>query len=72
MAYTKEDLFFRLQVNERVGNSLDQVNERVWKSVISVDSKAQKGYEMHFMAVKNSRKRSGFYYPFNIKKKVHL
>ena len=45
----KRGTFFRLQVHERVG-----------KSAISVCKKAQKGLQMHFMAVKRSRKSSGF------------
>ena len=45
----KRGTFFRLQVYERVG-----------KSVTSVCKKAQKGLQMHFMAVKRSRKSSGF------------
>ena len=44
----------------RVGSYLLEVYERVGKSVISVCKKAQKGLQMHFMAVKKSRKRSGF------------
>ena len=42
---------FRLQVYERVGVSLIEVNEKV---------KRLKGGNMHFMAVKKSRKRSCF------------
>ena len=48
-AQPKRGTFFRLQVHERVG-----------KSAISVCKKAQKGLQMHFMAVKRSRKSSGF------------
>ena len=48
-ARPKRGTFFRLQVHERVG-----------KSAISVCKKAQKGLQMHFMAVKRSRKSSGF------------
>ena len=48
-AQPKRGTFFRLQVHERVG-----------KSAISVFKKAQKGLQMHFMAVKRSRKSSGF------------
>ena len=33
--------------------------ERVGVSVISVSKKAQKGQQMHFVAVKKSKKRSG-------------
>ena len=45
-ARPKRGTFFRLQVHERVG-----------KSVISVCKKAQKGLQMHFMAVKRSKKK---------------
>ena len=34
--------------------------KRVGKSVIFVCKKAQRGYKLHFMAVRKSRKRSGF------------
>ena len=34
--------------------------KRVGKSVISVCKKAQRFYKLHFMAVRKSRKRSGF------------
>ena len=34
--------------------------KRVGKSVISVCKKAQRCYKLHFMAVRKSRKRSGF------------
>ena len=51
--------FFRLQVYERVGISLAEEYDRVGKSVISVCKKAQKNWQMNFMAVKMSRKRSG-------------
>ena len=37
-----------------------QVYEYVWNSFISVVKKTQKGLQMHLMAVKKSRKRSGF------------
>ena len=43
-----------------VGISLAEVYEWVEKSVILVGKKAQNGYQMIFMAVKKSRKRSGF------------
>ena len=36
-----------------------EVYERVGKSVISVCKKAQNGQQMHFVAVKKSKKRSG-------------
>ena len=52
--------FFRLQVYERVGILLVEVYESVGLSVISVRKKAQKGSQIYFMAVKKSRKRSGF------------
>ena len=45
----KRGTFFRFQVYDRVG-----------KSVILVCKKAQKGLQMHFMAVKRSRKSSEF------------
>ena len=44
--------FFSLQVHESVEISLVEVYERVGKTVISVCQKAQKGKQMHFMAVK--------------------
>ena len=50
--------YFRLQVYERVGISLVEVYEMV--HFISVCKKAQEGYQMYFMVVKKSRKRSGF------------
>ena len=34
--------------------------KRVGKSVISVRKKAERVYKMHFMALRKSRKRSGF------------
>ena len=49
----KRGTFFRLQVYERVG-----------KSVISVCKKAQKGLQMHFMAVKRSKKKFWVCYLF--------
>ena len=45
---------------ERVGISLIEVYEMVAKSVFSVSKKAQKSYQMHFVAVKKSRKLSSF------------
>ena len=49
------------QVNERVGIWLVELYERIGKSIILVGRKTQNGYkQMHFMAVKKSRKRSGF------------
>ena len=48
----------RLQAYERVGISLVEVYEMV--HFISVCKKAQEGYQMYFMVVKKSRKRSGF------------
>ena len=53
-------LFQALGPYERVGISLIEVYEMVGKSVISVGKKAQKSYQMHFVAVKKSRKLSGF------------
>ena len=44
----------------RLGIYQIKVHGRVGKSVILVGKKAQKGKHMHFMAVKKSRKRSGF------------
>ena len=44
--------FFSLQVHESVEISLVEVFERVGKTVISVCQKAQKGKQMHFIAVK--------------------
>ena len=51
--------FFRRQVYERVGISVVEVHERVGKSVISVVKKPSKK-QMHFMAVKKSKKCSCF------------
>ena len=49
------------QVNERVGIWLVELYERIGKSIILVGRKTQNSYkQMHFMAVKKSRKRSGF------------
>ena len=53
-------VYTRLQVHERVGILLVELYEREGKSVTVVCKKAQKGQEMHFMAVKTSRKRSVF------------
>ena len=53
-------LFQALGPYERVEISLIEVYEMVGKSVISVGKKAQKSYQMHFVAVKKSRKLSGF------------
>ena len=53
--------FFRLCVYVRVGIPVFDVYERVQKSVAFVCKKAQEGrQEMHFLAEKKSRKRSGF------------
>ena len=52
--------FFRLQVYERVG-----------EFVISVGKKAHKEWQMHFMTVKKSRKRSAFVIYLYLKT-VHL
>ena len=60
--------FLRLQVYERVRILVVNVWERAAQSVISVGKKARKGKQMHFIAVKKSRKRSGFV----IFKTVHL
>jgi len=43
----------------RVEISLVKGYERARKSVILVGKRAQNSYQMHFMAVKNSRKHSG-------------
>ena len=59
-ASSERGIFFRLQVYERVGILLVEVYERVGKSVISVHKKAQKSKQIHFMVVKQLRKRSGF------------
>ena len=53
-------LFQALGPYERVGIPLIEVYEMVGKSVFSVGKKAQKSYQMHFVAVKKSRKLSGF------------
>ena len=53
-------LFQALGPYERAGISLIEVYEMVGKSVFSVGKKAQKSYQMHFVAVKKSRKLSGF------------
>ena len=52
-------IFFRLQIYEKVGILLFEVYERIVKSVISVYKKAQKSKQIHFMVVKQWRKRSG-------------
>ena len=51
-------LFQALGPYERVGISLIEVYEMVGKCVISVLQKAQKRNQMHFVAVKKSRKHS--------------
>ena len=51
-------LFQALGPYERVGISLIEVYEMVGKCVISVLKKAQKRNQMHFVAVKKSRKHS--------------
>ena len=53
-------LFQALGPYERAGISLIEVYEMVGKSVFSVGKKAQKRNQMHFVAVKKSRKLSGF------------
>ena len=50
--------FFRLQVYERVGILLFEYIGRAGKSVILVGKKAQKGKQIHFMAVKKLTKCS--------------
>ena len=40
--------------------SLVKGYERAWKSVILVDKREQNSYQIHIMAVKNSRKHCGF------------
>ena len=57
--HLKGGTFFRLQVYERVGISLVEVHERVGKSVISVCKNVPQK-QMHFMAVKKSKKCSCF------------
>ena len=64
-------MFFRLQVHERVEISLVEDYKRVGKTVISVCQKAQKGQQMHFMAVK-VRETFRFCDLFKLKKKVNL
>ena len=59
-ASPERGILFRLQVCERVGILLVEVYERIVKSVISVYKKAQNSKQIHFMVVKQSRKRSGF------------
>ena len=59
-AQLERGTFFRLQVYERVEISLVEGYERAGKSVILVGKKAQNSYQVHFMAVKKSRKHSGF------------
>ena len=44
-------IFFRLQVYERVRIALVEVFKRVGKSVLWVRERAQKGYQMNFMAL---------------------
>ena len=61
-------MFFRLQVHERVEISLVEDYKRVGKTVISVCQKAQKGQQMHFMAVK-VRETFRFCDLFKLKKK---
>ena len=51
-------LFQALGPYERVGISLIEVYEMVGKCVISVLKKAKKRNQMHFVAVKKSRKHS--------------
>ena len=51
--------FSGLRYFKRVGISQAEVHERVSISVIG-GKKAHKGQQMYFMAVKKSRKRSGF------------
>ena len=51
-------LFQALGPYERVGIPLIEVYEMVGKCVISVLKKAQKRNQMHFVAVKKSRKHS--------------
>ena len=63
--------FFSLQVHERVEISLDEVYERVGKTVISVCQKAQKGQQMHFMAVK-IRETFRFSDLFKLKKRTFI
>ena len=52
--------FYRLQVYERAGISPVEMYEKEGQSVISVCKKPQKGYQMHFIVVKKSRKSAGF------------
>ena len=64
-------MFFRLQVHERVEISLVEDYKRVGKTVISVCQKAQKGQQMHFMAVK-VRETFGFCDLFKLKKSTFI
>ena len=52
--------FFSLQVYEMLAISLAEVYECVGEICHFVGKKAQKGQQVHFMAVKKLRKRSGF------------
>ena len=64
----ERDTFFRLKVYQRVRIFPVEVYERVGKSVISVRKKAQNlGLTDLFMAMKKSRKRSGFVIYFYFK-----
>ena len=64
--------FFRLQVYERVRISLVEVHQRQGKSVISCCKKAQKGYQMHFLAVRKARKKILVLSFIHILKTMHL
>ena len=52
--------FFRLQVHERVGISRIEVYERVGRSIIAVCKKAQKEFQMYFIALKKLGKFPSF------------
>ena len=52
--------FFRFQVSERVEISLVQVDERTGNLSFWSAKRLKKGQPMLLMAVKKSRKRSGF------------
>ena len=57
LAPTERGTFLRLQLYERAGILLVAKYERVGKSVISVCEMAQKGQQIHFMALRKLRKR---------------
>ena len=56
----KRGTFFRLQVSERVEISLVQADERAGNMSFWSAKRLKKSQQMRLMAVKKSRKRSGF------------